>query len=84
MCQILQFTPKMQFQSLKNYFKGEIAIKLSMKKQIKFFWTARFSDLPAINATVFRYFMRTGVRRTNNTFFAEFPTLVVKVCTTKF
>ena len=29
------------------------AIKLSMEKQIKDFWAAGFSDLPAINATVF-------------------------------
>ena len=29
------------------------AIKLSMKKQIKNFLAAWFSDLPAINATVF-------------------------------
>ena len=28
------------------------AIKLSMEKQIKVFWSAGFSDLPAINATV--------------------------------
>ena len=30
------------------------AIKLSMKKRINFFLAAWFSDLPAINATVFR------------------------------
>ena len=36
-----------------NAYKLMFAIKLSMKKQIKYFWSAEFSDLPAINATVF-------------------------------
>ena len=30
------------------------SIKLSLEKQIKKFWAAGFSDLPAINATVFK------------------------------
>ena len=36
-----------------NAYKLMFAIKLLMKKQIIFFWSAGFSDLPAINATVF-------------------------------
>jgi hypothetical protein len=37
-----------------NAYKLMFAIKLSMEKQIKNFLAAWFSDLPAINATVFR------------------------------
>ena len=36
-----------------NAYKLMFAIKLSMEKQINFFLAAWFSDLPAINATVF-------------------------------
>ena len=38
-----------------NAYKLMFAIKLSMEKQIKKFWAAGFSDLPAINATVFNF-----------------------------
>ena len=37
-----------------NAYKLMFAIKLSMEKRIKFFLSAWFSDLPAINATSFR------------------------------
>ena len=36
-----------------NAYKLMFAIKLLMEKPIKNFWSAGFSDLPAINATVF-------------------------------
>ena len=36
-----------------NAYKLMFAIKLLMEKRIKKFWSAGFSDLPAINATVF-------------------------------
>ena len=35
------------------------AIKLSMEKRVKKYWAAGFSDLPAINATVFSKKMPT-------------------------
>ena len=37
-----------------NVYKLMFAIKLLMEKRINFFWSAGFSDLPVINATVFR------------------------------
>ena len=37
-----------------NAYEFMFAIKFSMKKRIKFFWSTGFSDLPAINATVFK------------------------------
>jgi len=36
-----------------NAYKLMFAIKLLMEKRINFFWSAGFSDLTAINATVF-------------------------------
>jgi hypothetical protein len=44
--------PKFNLGQLDAY-KLMFAIKLSMEKQINFFLAAWFSDLPAINATVF-------------------------------
>ena len=37
-----------------NAYKLMFAIKLLIEKRIKKFWSAGFSDLTAINATVFR------------------------------
>ena len=37
-----------------NAYKLMFAIKLLMEKRIKKIWSAGFSDLPAINATVFK------------------------------
>ena len=38
-----------------NAYKLMFAIKLLMEKRINNFWSAGFSDLPAINATVFSF-----------------------------
>ena len=46
--------PKLNLGQL-NEYKLMFAIKLSMEKRIKKFWAAGFFDLPAINATVFRW-----------------------------
>ena len=47
------------------------AIKFSMKKQIIFFWIAKFF-LPAINATVFRR-IKNKVDGMNNKWFLSLP-----------
>ena len=47
--------PKFNLGQLNSY-KLMSAIKLLMEKRINNFWSAGFSDLPAINATVFSNF----------------------------
>ena len=58
-----------------NAYKLMFAIKLSMKKQIKKFWSAGFSDLAAINATVFR-----GYSLNRCTMQGSFGAILTKIC----